>query len=247
MFVSHLIVSILAGVNEGVNGHVNLRLKRQRDTLVSMNETREKLLQLARRKDISGMGLRELARELGVKNPQNIKFHLRKLHEAGLLSFDEKPSIRIDRNTLQDSALIRIPILGSVSAGPATQIAADTVNGFINVSSSLLRTKNYKDLYALKVVGTSMNKANISVKPVNDGDYAIVDGSKKSPKDGEYVVAMVNELTNLKRFYIDRENEQVVLMSESTDDYSPIFVHPSDSNENLIRGTVVQVMRRPAL
>lgn len=191
------------------------------------------------------MGLRELARALEVKSPQTIKFHLKKLHEAGLLDFD-KPSVQIDKGKLGTSLLVRIPILGRVSAGPATQRADNEVCGYLRISSTLLQSKNYKDLFALKVVGTSMNKANVSGRPVNDGDYAVVDGSKRNPRNGDYVVAVVDDLANLKRFLYDKENNQIVLLSESSEDYQPIFVHPEDSNEGLISGTVIQILRQPA-
>lgn len=213
--------------------------------LVSMNETRDRLLQLAREKDISNMGLREIARELNVKNPQNIKFHLKKLSDAGLLDFKMRPSVRIQANELGTSSLIRIPILGAVSAGPATQRADNELSGYLRISSALLKTRNYKDLFALKIAGLSMNRANVNGMPINDGDYAIVDGSKRSPKDGDYVIAVVDGLANLKRFLFDKENNQVVLMSESSEDYLPIFVHPQDDNEGLISGSVVQVVRQP--
>jgi repressor LexA len=209
-----------------------------------MNETREKLLELANNKNISGMGLRELARELGVKNPQNIKFHLNKLIEAGLVDF-EKPAVRIDKSSLVSSSLIRIPIMGKVSAGPATQRADNEINGYLRISSSLLRSKNYKDLFALQVIGTSMDRANVSGEAVNNGDYAIIDKSKRSPKNGDYVVAVVDNLANLKRFLFDKDNNQVVLLSESSEDFLPIFVHPQDENEGLISGTVVQIIKRP--
>jgi repressor LexA len=212
-----------------------------------MNETREKLMQLARHKDISGMGLREIARELGVKNPQNIKFHLQKLQQAGLLDFEKKPRTKVEKSKLSATSLVRIPIRGLVSAGPATQIASDQIEGYLNISSSLLKSRNYKELYALKVMGTSMNQADVQGKPINDGDYAVVDSSRRSPRNGDYVIAVVDDLANLKRYHLDAVNEQVVLLSESSEDYLPIFVHPSDSNENLIKGTVVQVVRRPVL
>lgn len=192
------------------------------------------------------MGLREIARELDVKNPQNIKFHLKKLSDAGLLDFEMRPSVKIQTNEHSTSSLIRIPILGAVSAGPATQRAENELSGFLRISSALLKTKNYKDLFALKVAGLSMNRANVNGMPINDGDYAIVDSSKRSPKDGDYVIAVVDGLANLKRFLFDKENNQVVLMSESSEDYLPIFVHPQDNNEGLISGSVVQVVRQPA-
>ena len=209
-----------------------------------MDSVKERLLELSRRADISAMGLRAIARELGVKNPQTIKYYLEKLHSEGLLNYELKPSVKITKVGL--SELIRIPILGSVSAGPATQIANNQTNGYLRVSSKLLDSKNYKDLYALRVVGTSMNMANVKGKHINDGDYAIIDGSKRSPKNGDYVIAVVDNLANLKRFHLDRENNQVVLLSESSDDYLPIFVHPEDNNEGLISGTVTQIIKQPS-
>lgn len=191
------------------------------------------------------MGLREIARELDVKNPQNIKFHLKKLNDAGLLDFEMRPSVKIQTNELGTSSLIRIPIMGAVSAGPATQRADNELSGYLRISSALLKTKNYKNLFALKVVGLSMNRANVSGMSVNDGDYAIVDSSKRSPKDGDYVIAVVDGLANLKRFLFDKANNQIVLLSESSEDYLPIFVHPQDDNEGLISGSVVQVVRKP--
>lgn len=209
-----------------------------------MNSVREKLLELASRRDISTMGLREIAREIGVKNPQTIKYHLNKLE--GEDGFDQRLSVQINKSHLGTSDLIRIPIRGTVSAGPATQLANSDVNGYLRISSALLRSKNYKELYALIVMGTSMNEANVNGKKINDGDYAIVDASKRSPKDGDYVIAVVDNLANLKRLHLDHENQQVVLLSESSESYMPIFVHPDDNNENLINGTVIQVVHQPS-
>lgn len=187
------------------------------------------------------MGLRELARELGVKNPQTIKYHLQRLAEDQELK--ERTSVQIEKNGTSD--LIRIPVKGFVSAGPATHIASDETSAYLRVSSKLLESRNYKDLYALIVSGLSMNKANVHGKPINDGDFAIVDGSKRSPTDGQYVIAQVDNLANIKKLHLDKENRQVVLLSESSEDFEPIFVHPDDNNENLIIGTVVQVIRQP--
>jgi SOS-response transcriptional repressor LexA len=208
-----------------------------------MNDVRKALLNLSTQKDITSMGLRELARELGVKNPQTIKYHLQKIAiEQGV---KERASVQIEKNKLGISDLIRIPIKGRVSAGPATQVADDVTSGYIRISSNLLKSRNYKDLYALIVSGTSMNMAKVEGKPINDGDYAIVDSSKRSPTDGQYVIAQVDNLANLKKLHLDVENEQVVLLSESSEDYQPIFIHPDDNNENLIMGTVIQVIRQP--
>lgn len=192
------------------------------------------------------MGLRELARQLDVKNPQTIKFHLAKLHQEGLLPFAERPTTRIESERLGGSALIRIPIMGLVSAGPATQYASNDVKGYLRISSALLESRNYKELFALQVVGTSMNKAKLNGKPINNGDFAIIDAAKRSPKDGDYVVAVVDGLSNIKKLHLDNAHNQVVLLSESTDDYQPIFVHEDDNRDGLISGTVVQVIHTPS-
>jgi repressor LexA len=211
-----------------------------------MNNTSDKLLQLAQQKDISSLGLRQLARELGVKNPQTIKYHLTRLYEKGLLQDAPRASVKIEKSKLGESSLITIPIKGTVSAGPATQYATDQVTGYLRVSSTLLNTKNYKDLFAAKVVGNSMNRANVNGQTVDDGDLAIIDASKRSPKNGDYIVAVVDGLANLKKYLLDKINNQIVLVSESSEDYQPIFVHPEDDKDSLINGTVIQMMKYPA-
>jgi SOS-response transcriptional repressor LexA len=210
-----------------------------------MNLIQAQLLELSRRQDISSLGLREIARVLGVKNPQTIKYHMAKLQDAGLIS-PGVPLQRIDKSLLGKAAnLITIPIYGSVSAGPATQSAEQKVQGYIKISSTLLESRNYNDLYALRVSGMSMNRANIRGKAAEDGDYAIVDGSKRAPRNHDYVIAVVDNLANIKRLHFDQANHQVVLLSESSEDFLPIFVHPDDEREGLISGTVVQVVKRP--
>lgn len=143
--------------------------------------------------------------------------------------------------------LITIPVMGAASAGPATQIADGTVQGYLKISSRLLDSRNYSDLYALKVAGESMNRASIKGQTADDGDYVIVDGSKRTPKNNDHVIAVVDNLANIKRLLFDRENNQIVLISESSQDFMPIFVHPEDEQEGLISGTVVQVIKKPKL
>jgi SOS-response transcriptional repressor LexA len=212
-----------------------------------MNETQAQLLELSRRIDISQHSLRELAVMVGARNPQTVKHHLQKLSEAGLLRDHGAQMRRVDKHVLGGSELISIPILGAASAGPATQLAGSKVQGYLRVSSRLLDTRNYKKLYALRVAGTSMNKANIKGKTAENGDFVIVDSSLRAPKENDHVIAVVDDLANIKRFHFDAMNEQIVLLSDSTEDYMPIFVHQDDDREGLISGTVVQVIKTPSL
>ena len=50
-------------------------------------------------------------------------------------------------------------------------------------------------------------------------------------------------MANIKKFFLDRENRQVVLMSESTKDFPPIYIHEDD--EFMVNGKVVQVIKKP--
>ncbi|MGK2896200.1 MAG: LexA family protein, partial [Candidatus Saccharimonadales bacterium] len=77
-------------------------------------------------------------------------------------------------------SLLRIPVLGSANAGPATLYADGRVTGYLRLSETLLpKSISRKALYALKVVGQSMNRAKIGAQklPADDGDYIIADGS----------------------------------------------------------------------
>lgn len=211
-----------------------------------MSEIRQQLLSLAKTQDISALGLRKTAQILGVKNPQTIKYHLIKLQEAGLIDKTQKFEHRIEKDRLGASDLISIPVLGTADAGPATHIADDKPQGCIRVSSAKLQTRNYNNLYALKVTGTSMNRADIKRQSVEDGDYVIVDSQDINPKDGDYVISVVDSLANIKKFVRDTTNNQIVLLSESSEDYMPIFIDPGDETERLINGKVIQVIKNPA-
>jgi SOS-response transcriptional repressor LexA len=212
-----------------------------------MKSIQLQLIELSKTRDLSKLGLREAARILGVKHPQTVKYHLAKLKEAGLISDFSERSSHVEKSKLGNSDLVTIPVLGAANAGPATHIAEGTVEGYIKVSSALLVSRSYASLYALRVTGSSMNQAKIAGEPVRDGDYAIIDSEYRSPQDGDYVIAVVDNLANLKKFHVDKKHNQIVLLSESTEDYMPIFIHPDDESEGLISGRVVQIIRKPVL
>src|SRR5690606_16223691 len=119
----------------------------------------------------------------------------------------------VDDKVLGDGrTLVSIPVRGMADCGPASLYADDDNIGYIHVSSSFLKTNRYKDLYAIIASGESMNQAKIDGKPINDGDYVVVDRSVSQPNDGDRVVAIVNGLANIKRFF--RERGRIVLVSE---------------------------------
>ncbi len=211
-----------------------------------MNATQRALLELSQKKDLSSLSLRQIGQLVGVDHPQVVKYHIQKLEASNLLQLHGfRNKLKVDKSVLGKSDLITIAIVGSANCGPATMVAEENIEGYLKVSSALLKPKNYKDLYALKAIGSSMNKANLDGKPINDGDYVIVDGSNRAPQTNQYVVATMNGLANIKKFYSDEVNNQIVLLSESSQDFLPIFIHPEDNQEGIVSGVVVQVIRNP--
>lgn len=207
-----------------------------------MHQTQEALLSLARSRDISKLSLREIGKLINVPSAQTVKYHLDQLRSRG---------ISLEQSSREEKfgglSLISIPIVGSADCGPATIFAEDRIEGYLKVSPLLLQSKNYDSLFALRAVGSSMDRAKINSEPINDGDYVIVDSSNKEVQDKQYVVAVVDGLANIKRSFIDRANGQIVLMSESSQDYSPIFLREDEQPDALVAGRVIQVVPRPEL
>ena len=139
-----------------------------------------------------------------------------------------------------------IPILGYASAGPATAIAEENIEGFLRISESLVKPRPASHvLFAIRVKGPSMNRAMIDKKKIEDGDYVIVDTTDRNPKNGDIILSIIDGMANIKRFYKDEENKQIILISDSNQDFPPIYIHESDNY--MINGKVVQVIKKPKL
>ena len=216
-----------------------------------MHQIQEALLKIAGEKNLGQMTLREIGALVGESSPQKVKHHMTQLQKKGLLKIDKAKGVV--KKTMQEwesaldgsSRILSIPILGAVNAGPAQIFAETNIEGFLKVSSALLNPapRDAQTFLALKVVGPSMNRATIAGKRIEDGDYVIVDIADRNVKDGDIVLSIIDGMANIKRFRFDKENGHVVLMSESTKDFPPIFIHETDNF--MINGKVVQVIKKP--
>jgi SOS-response transcriptional repressor LexA len=124
-----------------------------------------------------------------------------------------------------------------------TIFAEQNFQGFLRISAKLLDRSAPDGLYAIKADGTSMNRADVNGKKIEDGDYVIVDSRRRSPRNNQIVVAIVDNKATIKRFIDDRQNGQIVLQADSSFDYAPIYLHPDD--DFAISGTVVDVVKKP--
>lgn len=210
-----------------------------------MHKIQEKILKLAKTHNISSMGPRELMRLLGVDHPQTAKYHLEQLKKRGLLYTDLKTKqFKIAKpGGYKVAKLLSIPIYdGAANCGPATESAIDQVRGYLKISSGIVDRKTPDGLMVIKAVGDSLNQAkHVKGGTIENGNYVIVDCENKNPQDGDYVLSIIDEAANFKRFY--REKDTIKLVSESNKDYPPIYIHESEMDKYTINGVVVRVIK----
>lgn len=220
-----------------------------------MHPIQEKLLELSKKQNLAKLSLRDMAQGIGMpkESPQKIKHHLLQLQKKGFLSIDRAKGMMSRASSEPDwakgllhkaSRLFSIPIIGTANCGPATIFAEQNFEGFLRASNKLVGRLKPAGLYAVKADGTSMNRAKIKGKRIEDGDYLIVDSEDKSVGTGDVVLAIIDSKATVKRFIDDRANGQIVLMADSSYDYEPIYLHPSDDFS--ISGKVVSIIKKPS-
>lgn len=214
-----------------------------------MHPIQEKIFRLAKGRNIGDIPLRKIGELIGGASPQQVKHHIGQLEKKRLLKVDKNkrlieliPSGQVE-SQMSNAKLLLIPILGVANAGPATALADENIEGNLMVSSNILNSKSASGLFALRVSGPSMNQAKIGEKVIEDGDYVVVDRRLTAPNDRDIVVSIINGMANIKRFRNDPENNQIVLLSESSQFFPPIYIHPND--DYLVNGKVVQVIKKP--
>lgn len=174
---------------------------------------------------------------LKLKSLRSFFLYLNELEEKGYIertSEDRGISLRgITKDTFLD-----VPVFGMANAGTATMFADQYVEGYLKVSRRIVRDKN---VFAIQVSGTSMNKARINNKNIQSGDFILVDGSSKEYKSGDKVLVVINGLATVKTFRtVDGKN--IVLLPESTDkNHRPIFL--TEDDDFVINGKVIDVLK----
>lgn len=175
--------------------------------------------------------LREMREHFGVSSDNSILKHLKALEEKGMIQKDDTPrGIKLlgSIKAKLDSVSMKLPVLGFIPAGGPV-LSEEYVDSWMDVGQDL--AKNAEDYFVLTVRGNSMIDAGIY-----EGDLVIVD-SKRTPKNGDVVVALIDNANTLKRFI--KEGNSVYLKAENKN-YKDI--HPL--NELIIQGVVTSLVRR---
>ena len=205
-----------------------------------MHIIQEKLLKELNRKNLSGMTLREIGSLVGEKSAQKIKHHLNQLSKRGFIAYNPVKREIKKAQKISKEGFVSLPIVGAANCGPATIFAEENITGYLKVSKRL--APHGGKLFILRAEGDSMNKANINGKNIENDDFVIVDAEQKNPEQGQYIVSIIDEMANIKKFVPDPQNKRIVLKSESTNEYLPIFIHEEDKYE--ISGRVVGVIKK---
>ncbi len=193
--------------------------------------------------------LDEIRKHFGFVSVSTAHYHLEKLKAGGFLeraigrarAIELQPFDFVGMSVSGDMMgmeFISIPLLGTVNCGPAELLAEDNITGYVSVRKSLISKKS--GIFAVRAVGKSLNRANVKGKTIEEGDIVLIDAEDRSAKNGDYVLSIIDGAANLKKFTI--EKGQVMLMSESTEKFKPIFIMPGDNW--VVNGKIVAVVKK---
>ncbi len=159
--------------------------------------------------------IREIAEHFSI-SVKGAYDHLGALKKKNCLRYGDKRSrtieiLRRDEGKDRESETLKVPLLGDVAAGRPL-LSEENPDGTVAVPRSLLRHSG--TFFAMRVRGDSMMGAGIV-----DGDIAIIE-KRDVAKNGEIVVAVVEEAVTLKRFF--KEPSRIRLQAENPA-YSPIY------------------------
>ena len=207
-----------------------------------MHTIQEKLLKIIDDKNIGGLTLRQIGELIEETLPQKAKHYLSQLERKGIILIDRKNKkiSRVSNEIKTGDIFISIPIVGAANCGPATIYADQNIEGYLKISKRL--APNKKRIFALRAEGNSLNRADVAGNNIESGDFVIVDSENASPHDGDYIVSVIDNMVNIKKYRLDKSHSRIALLSESTQDYSPIFIHEDDDFR--ISGKVIKVVKK---
>ncbi|MBK51458.1 MAG: LexA repressor [Gammaproteobacteria bacterium] len=171
----------------------------------------------------------EIAQEMGFKSPNAAEEHLRALARKGAIEILPGTSRGI---RLPISEQLGLPIVGQVAAGSPI-LAEESIADYCDIPPDLFSPRAD---YLLAVKGTSM----INVGIYEDDLLAV--HKTDNARNGDIVVARVDDEVTVKRFERSRSNHKVKLLAENPE-YEPIEVDLRN-RDFAIEGVSVGVIRR---
>lgn len=172
--------------------------------------------------------LADVAKHFGYKNRATVQQHFQAIEKKGYIRKSPKLSRGIEL-TLEDKYFVPRPILGEVAAGNPLTIYPDAIDTIKLPTIA----KMPQDSFLLRVKGDSLKDAYIF-----SGDIVIVNPNLE-PKNGQIVVAILNDAAVVKRFY--KKRGEIELISENAE-YKPIVIDKKYPSFKIV-GIVVGIYR----
>lgn len=173
--------------------------------------------------------VREICEAVHLKSTSSVHSHLETLERNGYIRRDPtKPraiEILDDEFALTRREMVQVPVVGTVAAGQPI-LAQENIEDYFPIPASLLPNA---ETFMLRVKGESM--INIGIF---DGDQVIVEQTKTA-RNGEIVVALVEDSATVKRFFKEKEHYR---LQPENDNMEPIIV-----NQVEILGKVIGLFR----
>ena len=159
--------------------------------------------------------VREICQAVNLKSTSSVHSHLETLEKNGYIRRDPtKPraiEIMDDTFNLNRREMVNVPILGNVAAGEPL-FAEENIEDYFPIPAEMVPNS---EVFMLHVRGESMINVGIL-----DGDNVLVQ-QQSTAKDGEMVVALVEDSATVKTFY--KEDGYIRLQPEN-DAMAPIIV-----------------------
>ena len=92
-------------------------------------------------------------------------------------------------------------------------------------------------------IAAEISQAFKSSDNIDDGDYVLIDSEAKNPENGDYVLSIIDGAANIKKFRKDKERGLIMLISESSSNYDPIYIHQDDASSYSVAGKVLGVLK----
>jgi repressor LexA len=174
--------------------------------------------------------VRDIGKAVGLASSSTVHAHLANLEKLGLLRRDPTKPRAMEllgraSAAVRDAVKPGLPLLGQVAAGQPI-IAEENVEEYIETPAAC---GGESGEYLLRVRGESMKNAGIL-----DGDLVVV-RRQEAARDGEIIVALVEDEATVKRFF--RDGDHIRLQPEN-DEMDPILVR-----DVRVLGRVVGLMR----
>ena len=182
--------------------------------------------------------IRDIVKGCGMSSTSVVDYNLKILEREGHIRRGRDISRGIELVDSNRRRLVRVPVIGRIAAGePIPVPSAETWDNIasaetIDLTESLTRGK--REVYALKVKGTSMVDALI-----NDGDIVLMEYTNTA-ENGELVAVWLKgeREATLKRFYLEQDR---IRLQPANIQMKPVYAEPENVE---IQGKVIAVIRK---